>query len=62
MTITQEAAALTERLLAANALLTRWGAAEEPLVMVLHAAVLVAFAAIGAYAATRTFRQKLVRG
>ena len=29
--------------------------------MVLHAAVLVAFAAAGAYAATRTFRQKLVR-
>ena len=37
-------------------------ASEEPLVMVLHAAVLVAFAAFGAYAATRTFRQQLVRG
>jgi lipooligosaccharide transport system permease protein len=37
-------------------------AAEEPLLMAVHAAVLVAFATLGAYAATRTFRRKLVRG
>ena len=37
-------------------------AVEEPLVMLLHALVLVAFAAVGAWAATRTVERKLVRG
>ena len=37
-------------------------AAEEPLLMVAHALILVAFAAVGAWAAIRTFDRKLVRG
>ena len=37
-------------------------AAEEPLLMLAHAAILVAFAAVGAWAAVRTFERKLVRG
>ena len=37
-------------------------AAEEPLLMLAHAAILLAFAAAGAYAAVRTFERKLVRG
>jgi lipooligosaccharide transport system permease protein len=37
-------------------------AADEPLAMVLHAFVLLAFAGVGAWAATKTFDRKLVRG
>ena len=37
-------------------------AADEPLVMLAHAAILFAFSAVGAYAAVRTFERKLVRG
>ena len=37
-------------------------AAQEPLLMLAHAAILVAFAAVGAWAAVRTFERKLVRG
>jgi lipooligosaccharide transport system permease protein len=37
-------------------------AADEPLVMLAHALILCAFAALGAYAAVRTFERKLVRG
>jgi lipooligosaccharide transport system permease protein len=37
-------------------------AADEPLVMLAHALILFAFAAVGAYAAVRTFERKLVRG
>jgi lipooligosaccharide transport system permease protein len=37
-------------------------AAEEPLLMLAHAAILFAFAALGAWAAVRTFERKLVRG
>jgi len=37
-------------------------AAEEPLLMLAHALILIAFAAVGAWAAVRTFERKLVRG
>jgi len=37
-------------------------AAEQPLLMLAHAAILFAFAAVGAWAAIRTFERKLVRG
>ena len=37
-------------------------AAEEPLLMLAHAAILLAFVAVGAFAAVRTFERKLVRG
>jgi lipooligosaccharide transport system permease protein len=37
-------------------------AAQEPFLMLAHAAILVAFAAAGAWAAVRTFERKLVRG
>ena len=37
-------------------------AAEEPLLMLAHAAILFAVAAVGAWAAVRTFDRKLVRG
>jgi len=37
-------------------------AAGEPLLMLAHALILIAFAAVGAWAAVRTFEQKLVRG
>ena len=37
-------------------------AAEEPLLMLAHAVILLAFVAAGAYAAVRTFDRKLVRG
>jgi len=37
-------------------------AADAPLLMIAHAAVLLAYAGIGAWAATRTFDRKLVRG
>jgi len=37
-------------------------AAEEPLLMLAHAAILVAFAAAGAAAAVRTISARLVRG
>ena len=37
-------------------------AAEEPLLMLAHAAILLAFIAVGAIAAVRTFERKLVRG
>ena len=37
-------------------------AAEEPLLMLAHAAILLAFITAGAYAAVRTFERKLVRG
>ena len=37
-------------------------AGEEPLLMLAHAAVLLAFAAAGAYAAVRTVSARLVRG
>ena len=37
-------------------------AADEPLLMLAHTAILVAFAAVGAWATVRTFERKLVRG
>ncbi len=37
-------------------------ALDNPLLMLVHVAVLIAFAAAGAWAATRTFEQKLLRG
>jgi lipooligosaccharide transport system permease protein len=37
-------------------------AADQPLLMLAHAAILFAFAAVGAWAAIRTFERKLVRG
>jgi lipooligosaccharide transport system permease protein len=37
-------------------------AAEQPLLMLAHAAILFAFVAVGAWAAIRTFQRKLVRG
>jgi lipooligosaccharide transport system permease protein len=37
-------------------------AAEEPLLMLAHTAILVAFAAVGAWATVRMFERKLVRG
>jgi lipooligosaccharide transport system permease protein len=37
-------------------------AAEQPLLMLAHAVILFAFAAVGAWAAIRTFERKLVRG
>jgi lipooligosaccharide transport system permease protein len=37
-------------------------AADEPLLMLAHAAILFAFVAVGAWAAIRTFERKLVRG
>jgi len=37
-------------------------AAEEPVLMLVHALFLVAFAVVGAWATTRTFERKLVRG
>ena len=37
-------------------------AAEEPLLMLAHAVILLAFVTVGAYVAVRTFERKLVRG
>ena len=37
-------------------------AADQPLLMLAHAVILFAFAAVGAWAAIRTFERKLVRG